>query len=95
MTGVQTCALPIFQSELTYLSYIVDLEPYTDHTYILEACTAAACTNSSEVAVTTLQSLPQGKSPTVYGCYSQDLSAIITLCLYNLDVHLEGCFYYV
>ena len=59
---------------LTYLSYIVDLEPYTDHTYILEACTAAACTNSSEVAVTTLQSLPQGKLPTVYG-------VIVRICL--------------
>ena len=41
--------------------YIVDLVPYTNHTYVLSACTEAACTNSTQVTVTTLQDLPQGK----------------------------------
>uniref|UniRef100_H2YEQ8 Usherin n=1 Tax=Ciona savignyi TaxID=51511 RepID=H2YEQ8_CIOSA len=36
------------------------LDPYTEHSYILTACTSAGCTDSEETTVTTEESKPEG-----------------------------------
>ena len=41
------------------------LEPFTEYSYILEACTGGGCTNSSMVSNTTLEALSQGISDPV------------------------------
>ena len=41
------------------------LEPFTEYSYILEACTGGGCTNSTTVSNTTLEALPEGVSDPV------------------------------
>ena len=43
----------------------VGLEPFTQYSYVIEACTQAGCTNSSSVANTTLEDIPVGVSSPV------------------------------
>lgn len=40
--------------------FVIGLEPYTKHGYVMSACTDAACANSSQTNITTLQDLPEG-----------------------------------
>ncbi|XP_022099403.1 usherin-like isoform X2 [Acanthaster planci] len=58
---------PIYVGDATVFEYVHrGLQPYTSYQYTLVACTAAGCTSSNPVSITTPEAPPQGVSSPVH-----------------------------